>query len=139
MKQRDAVTPFHLDLPESDLADLRRRLSNVRLPERETTSASDDAEDADWSQGTPRSYLSELAHHWANEYDWRRFEAEFNAHGPATTRIFDVDIVFLHVRSSRPDARPLVLTHGWPSSVIEPLAVAELLADPADLALPAFH
>lgn len=139
MNHSDAITPFVLNLPESELADLRYRLSDARLPERETTSTSDDAKDADWSQGVPRSYLSELAQHWANQYGWRRFEAEFNAHSPATTRIFDVDIVFLHVRSPRPDARPLVLTHGWPSSVIEPLEVADLLANPVDPALAAFH
>jgi pimeloyl-ACP methyl ester carboxylesterase len=134
-----AVSPYALDVPESDLEDLRDRLARTRLPERETTSASGDLLAADWSQGVPLAYLTELAETWARQYDWRRFEAEFNAHGPAVTRVFDVDIVFLHVRSPRADARPLVLTHGWPSSVIEPLEVADLFADPGDPDLPAFH
>ncbi|WP_407442288.1 epoxide hydrolase family protein [Rhodococcus sp. (in: high G+C Gram-positive bacteria)] len=139
MKIDETIYPFTLNIDESHLADLRGRLRNARLPERETVTETNDPLAADWRQGVPLAYLADLAQYWATQYDWRRFEDEFNAHGPATTRIDDVDVVFLHVPSSRADARPLVLTHGWPSSVIEPLEVARSLAEPEDSEAPAFH
>ncbi len=135
----DAIRPFELKVDEARVADLRDRLARARLPERETVSVGDASSDADWSQGVPRAYLTELAEYWATQYDWRRLEDEFNAHDPAVTRIDGVDIVFLHVRSSHADAVPLVLTHGWPSSVIEPLEVARAFAEPDDPEAPAFH
>ncbi|OZM77994.1 epoxide hydrolase family protein [Pseudonocardia sp. MH-G8] len=135
----DGIEPFALEFPESELRELRDRLRRVRMPERETVSPSADPAAADWRQGVPLAYLIELARSWAEGYDWRRFESEFNAHGPGRTRVFDLDIAFLHVRSPRADARPLVLTHGWPSSVIEPLEVADALANPAEPDAPAFH
>lgn len=139
MSDSTHVTPFVLSIPDADIEELRSRLRTTRLPERETVSAGDDLAASDWSQGVPLAYLVDLARTWGGEYNWRRFEAEFNAHAPAVTHIDGVDIVFLHVRSSRHDARPLILTHGWPSSVIEPLEVASRLADPGDSDQPAFH
>ncbi len=135
----DHIEPFVLEIPDSELDELRDRLRRSRLPERETVSPSADGTAADWSQGVPLAYLTELARFWATEYDWRRFEAEFNAHAPHRTEIFGLGIVFLHVRSPRHDATPLLLTHGWPSSVVEPLEVADALANPADAGAPAFH
>ncbi|MFD7478280.1 epoxide hydrolase family protein [Streptomyces sp. NPDC059837] len=126
----EAVVPFVLDVPEAELDDLRERLRRVRLAEEETVD--------DWSQGIPRSYVAELCRYWLEEYDWRRFEAEFNARGQWRTTIDGLGIHFLHVRSARPDARPLLITHGWPGSVVEFLDVLDDLVDPpADQ--PAFH
>lgn len=94
----------------------------------------------DWSQGPPLSYVAEQVEAWRETYDWRRLESELNAHGQALIEIDGLDIHFLHVRSPRPDARPLIITHGWPSSVIEPLEVMDALARPGDdYDLPAFH
>jgi pimeloyl-ACP methyl ester carboxylesterase len=89
--------------------------------------------------GPPLTYVTELVDYWRDGYDWRRVEAELNRHGQARCVIDGLDIHLLHVRSRRPDARPLVLTHGWPSSVIEPLEVIDRLADPPAAELPAFH
>ena len=131
------IRPLHLAIPESDVQDLRDRLRGARLPEAETVARPDG--ELDWSQGPPRSYLIELSRYWADEYDWRRLEAELNAHGQAVSEIDGLDIHFLHVRSARPDAVPLVLTHGWPSSVVEPLEVMDALTAPASPDQPAFH
>lgn len=139
MAADESIEPFSVEVPEKALVDLRERLSRARLPERESVSTSPGTADADWRQGVPLAYLSELADHWATGYDWRRCEAALNAFEQGRTRIFDLGIHFLHVRSPRPDARPLVLTHGWPSSVIEPLEVAEQLANPPRESMPAFH
>jgi pimeloyl-ACP methyl ester carboxylesterase len=133
----DQVRPFHLHVPEADLEDLRERLRRTRLPEAETVTGPDGA--PDWSQGPPRGYVADLVEYWAEEYDWRRLERELDDHGQWLTELDGLDIHFLHVRSSRPDARPLVLTHGWPSSVLEPLAVIRELAEPASPQAPAFH
>ncbi|SER17906.1 Pimeloyl-ACP methyl ester carboxylesterase [Microlunatus flavus] len=122
-------------MPDEALTDLRDRLRRTRWPERETVSTDDRA---DWSQGPPLAYVRALVEAW-EAYDWRRVEARLNAHGQATTQIDGAEIHFLHVRSPRPDARPLVITHGWPSSVLEPLEVMDALADPGDPAQPAFH
>ena len=127
----DEARPFRVQVPDEDLADLRDRLRRARLPEAET--------DSGWQQGPPLAYIAELARHWSEDYDWRLVEAELNDHGSALTEIDGLDIHFLHVRSPRPDARPLVITHGWPSSVLEPLAVMDELADPASPETPAFH
>ena len=127
------VRPFTLRVPEEALADLRERLRRTRWPEAQTTGADD------WSQGPPLAYVRELADHWATAYDWRRVEAALDAHGQALTEVDGLDLHLLHRRSPRPDARPLVITHGWPSSVLEPMTVMDVLADPGDDALPAFH
>lgn len=133
----DEVRFLELHVPEEVLDDLRDRLRRTRWPEAETVSAAGGPDG--WSQGPPLSYVVELVDVWQKSYDWRRVESELNAHGQALTEIDGLDVHFLHVRSRRPDARPLVLTHGWPSSVIEPLQVIDALADPPGVDLPAFH
>jgi epoxide hydrolase len=124
------IRPLHLEVPETELEQLRERLRHSRFPESETVD--------DWSQGVPLAVLTEFVRHWIDGYDWRRVERELNAHGQALTEIDGLDVHFLHVRSPRPDARPLIITHGWPSSVLEPLQVMDELANPADPAAPAF-
>ena len=131
------VRPLTLHVPEEALDDLRARLRGTRWPEAETVARADGT--LDWSQGPPLAYVRELVEHWATAYDWRRVEAALNDHGQALTEVDGLDLHLLHVRSPRPDARPLVITHGWPSSVLEPLAVMDALADPGDAGLPAFH
>lgn len=133
----ERVRPFRLRMPEADLDDLRQRLRRARFPEAETVAGSDG--DPHWSQGPPLRYVAELVRYWAQDYDWRRVERELNDHGQALTEIDGLDIHFLHVRSPRPDARPMIISHGWPSSVIEPLTVIDALADPASPDTPAFH
>ena len=117
-----AVRPFHLEFPESGLADLRRRLAGTRWPTRELVE--------DRSQGVQLAAVRALARYWATEYDLRRCEARLNALPQFTTEIDGVDIHFVHVRSPHPDALPLVITHGWPGSVIELLDVVGPLTDP---------
>ncbi len=124
------VRPFTLAVPEAALDDLRARLAQTRWPERETV--------ADWSQGTPLAELQALCEYWRDGYDWRKCEAKLNALGQYTTEIDGLEIHFLHVRSPNPDALPLVMTHGWPGSVIEFMGVIEALANPTDGGL-AFH
>ena len=131
------VRPFALHVPEEALEDLRERLRRTRWPEAETLARADGV--LDWSQGPPLAYVRTLVDHWATAYDWRQVEAALNAHGQALTEIDGLDVHLLQVTSPRPDARPLVITHGWPSSVLEPLAVMDALADPGDPDLPAFH
>jgi pimeloyl-ACP methyl ester carboxylesterase len=137
MSDRDEVRPFRAQVPEADLEDLRERLRRTRLPEAETVTQPGGA--PDWSQGPPRDYVAELVRYWVEDYDWRRLERELDAHSQALTEIDGLDIHFLHVRSPRPDARPMILTHGWPSSVIEPLAVIDELANPQSPEAAAFH
>jgi pimeloyl-ACP methyl ester carboxylesterase len=133
--QDGQVEPLQLHVPEAALDDLRDRLRRTRWPERETVGRADEL---DWSQGPPLAYVADLVEDWQC-YDWRRTESELNAHGQSVTAIDGLDIHLLHVRSPRADARPLVITHGWPSSVIEPLQVMDALTDPGDPDLPAFH
>ena len=118
----DEVTPFRIDVPEGELRDLRERLGRTRWPEAETV--------GDWSQGVPLAWLRELCEYWADGYDWRATEARLNAMPQFRTEIDGLGIPFLHVRSPHPDALPLVLTHGWPGSVVEFLKVLGPLADP---------
>ncbi|MGI5227076.1 epoxide hydrolase family protein [Actinoallomurus sp. CA-142502] len=118
----DAVTPTRLDVPESELADLRDRLGRTRWPERETV--------ADWSQGVPLDYLRRLCRYWAEEYDWRATERRLNALPQFRTTIDGLGIHFLHVRSPHEAALPLILTHGWPGSIVEFLKVIGPLTDP---------
>jgi pimeloyl-ACP methyl ester carboxylesterase len=117
------MTPFRLDVAESELADLRRRLRQTRWPEAETVD--------DWSQGVPLAYLRDLCGYWAEEYDWRATEARLGALPQFRTAIDGLGIHFLHVRSPHPDALPLVMTHGWPGSILEFEKVIGPLTDPA--------
>ncbi len=116
------IKPFRLDIPDAALDDLRERLAQTRWPDAETPD--------DWSQGLPLGYAKELRDYWLGNYDWRSREAYFNGFPQYTTRIEDLDIHFIHRRSSNPDAVPLLITHGWPGSVVEFHKVIEPLADP---------
>ena len=128
------VRPFRLAVPEAELQDLRVRLARTRWPEPATV--------GDWSQGVPLAYLRELCGYWAGGYDWRATEARLNGLGQFRTGLDGLGVHFLHVRSPHPEALPLVLTHGWPGSVVEFLKVIGPLTDPvADGGEPgdAFH
>jgi pimeloyl-ACP methyl ester carboxylesterase len=117
------IRPFRVDIPEEDLVDLRRRLALARLPSRELV--------PDRSQGVQLATLQELARYWASDYDLRRVEARLNALPQFMTTIDGVDIHFLHVRSPHEQALPLIMTHGWPGSVIELLETVGPLTDPS--------
>ena len=119
----EAVTPFSLNVPEQALDDLRARLARTRWPDLEVVS--------DWSQGAPLARVQALCNYWASGYDWRRCEARLNALGQFRTVIDGLGIHFLHIRSPHPAAMPLLLTHGWPGSIIEFLNVVGPLSDPA--------
>jgi epoxide hydrolase len=128
------VTEFRIAIPDAELNDLRARLCAARWPERETVQ--------DWSQGVPLAYLRELCAYWADEYDWRATEARLNALPQFRTTIDGLAIHYLHVRSPQPDALPLIITHGWPGSIIEFLEVIGPLTDPTAYggdAAEAFH
>ena len=118
----DEIRPFRIDVPESVLDDLRVRLSHTRWPDRETVD--------DWSQGIPLSYVQDVTGYWADGYDWRRREAALNRFDQYVTEIDDVDIHFIHQRSPHAGALPLVITHGWPGSIVEFHKVIEPLVDP---------
>jgi pimeloyl-ACP methyl ester carboxylesterase len=117
-----AVNPFRIDIADSDLDDLRERLERTRWPERECVD--------DWTQGIPLSYTRELAAYWAADYDWRAREALLNCFDQFTTEIDGLDVHFIHQRSPHDDAYPLVITHGWPGSVVEFQKVIEPLTNP---------
>jgi Epoxide hydrolase N terminus len=117
-----AIRPFQVSIPEEDLIELRRRVQATRWPSKELV--------ADASQGVQLATLQELARYWASEYDWRRCEAKLNALPQFKTEIDGVDIHFIHVRSPHADALPLIITHGWPGSVIEMLETIGPLTDP---------
>jgi pimeloyl-ACP methyl ester carboxylesterase len=128
------IRPFTVDIPEADLKDLRARLNSTRLPERETV--------PDDSQGVQLATIQELARYWESDYDWRRCEAKLNALPQFITEIDGLDIHFIHVRSKHEDALPLIITHGWPGSIIEMLNVVGPLTDPTAYggnAADAFH
>jgi pimeloyl-ACP methyl ester carboxylesterase len=116
------VRPFRVDVPEEDLVDLRQRIAATRWPERETV--------ADETQGVQLATIQELARYWASDYDFRRFEARLNALPQFMTEIDGLDIHFIHVKSPHENALPLIITHGWPGSVIEMLNVVGPLTDP---------
>jgi pimeloyl-ACP methyl ester carboxylesterase len=116
------IRSFQVDIPDEEIAELRRRIAASRLPSRELV--------ADRSQGVQLGTIQALASYWANEYDWRKAEAKLNALPQFTTEIDGVDIHFIHVRSSHEDALPLIMTHGWPGSVIELLDTVGPLTDP---------
>jgi len=118
-----AIRPFRVNVPEAALVDLRRRINATRWPDRETVS--------DESQGVPLAMIQELAHYWGTDYDWRKVEAKLNALPQFITEIDGLDIHFIHVRSTHENALPLIVTHGWPGSVIEQLKIIDPLTNPA--------
>jgi pimeloyl-ACP methyl ester carboxylesterase len=124
------VRPFRVETPEEALQDLRDRLARTRWPEAETV--------GDWSQGVPLSYAKELCEYWLHKYDWRATEARLNSFPQYRTDFDGLGIHFIHVRSKHEHALPLLITHGWPGSVVEQLDVIDALADPDDPA-DAFH
>jgi len=117
-----AIRPFHVDFPEAELTELRRRVTATRWPERETV--------ADDSQGVPLAMMQDLARYWATDYDWGPCQARLNELPNFVTEIDGLDIHFIHVRSRHEDALPLIVTHGWPGSVIEQLKIIGPLTDP---------
>jgi pimeloyl-ACP methyl ester carboxylesterase len=118
----DAIRPFHINIPDDALADLRRRVAATRWPEKETV--------ADESQGVQLATMQALARYWATDYKWRKVEARLNALPQFITTIDGLDIHFIHVRSKHVDALPLIVTHGWPGSVIEQLKIIDPLTNP---------
>ena len=118
----DAIRPFRIEISEDALADLRRRIATTRWPERETV--------ADQSQGVQLATLQRLAAYWATDYDWREIETRLNALPQLITEIDGLDIHFIHVRSVQPNALPLIVTHGWPGSIIEQLKIVGPLTNP---------
>ena len=130
----DEIRPFRISVPEEDLVDLRRRLAATRWPEKETVD--------DDSQGVPLTTLQELVRYWQTDYDWRKVEARLNALPQFVTEIDGLDIHFIHVRSKHDNALPLIVTHGWPGSVIEQLKIIDPLTNPTahgGSAADAFH
>ena len=118
----NAIRPFRINVPEEALVDLRRRIAATRWPDRETVN--------DRSQGVQLAKFKELVRYWGTDYDWRKAEAKLNALPQFMTTIDEVDIHFIHVRSRHPNAMPLIMTHGWPGSVIELLKTVGPLTDP---------
>src|ERR1700730_16601300 len=129
-----SINPFRIAVPDADLDDLRARLVHTRWPDAECVD--------DWSQGVPLRDTRELADYWANEYDWRAREAALNRFDQYTTEIDGLDIHFIHQRSADDGAFPLLITHGWPGSVVEFHKVIEPLTNPTAYggnAADAFH
>jgi epoxide hydrolase len=124
------IRPFRIDVPQAELDDLRDRLRRTRFPS--------EVPGVGWARGVPLGYLKELTEYWTGDYDWRRHEAEINAYPQFTTTIDGQNIYFLHIRSPHEDATPLILTHGWPGSIVEFLDVVEPLTRP-DGPNDAFH
>ena len=128
------ITPFRIEVTDAELDDLRGRLASTRWPERATVD--------DWSQGIPLEYVKDLCRYWCDAYDWRRAEAGLNAIPQFRTEIDGLGVHFLHARSRHPSALPLLITHGWPGSVVEFLKVIGPLVDPpahGAAAADAFH
>ena len=129
-----AIRPFQVDFPEAELTELRRRINATRWPERETV--------ADSSQGVQLATIQKLAEYWGTDYDWRKCEAKLQALPHFITEIDGLDIHFIHVRSQHEDALPLIVTHGWPGSVVEQLKIVDPLTNPTAhgaTAADAFH
>jgi pimeloyl-ACP methyl ester carboxylesterase len=118
----EAIRPFRINIPEEDLVDLKRRLAATRWPEKETV--------ADDSQGVPLAMLQDLVRYWRTDYDWRKVEARLNALPQFITEIDGLDIHFIHVRSKHDNALPMIVTHGWPGSVIEQMKIIDPLTNP---------
>ena len=112
-----AIRPFHIDIPDDALEDLRRRIADTNWPERETV--------PDQSQGVPLAMIQKLTRYWMTDYDWRKVEAKLNGLPQFITKIDGLDIHFIHVRSRHEDALPLIVNHGWPGSIIEQLKIID--------------
>ena len=119
---RTSIHPFHVNVPDSELTELRRRIVATRWPDRETV--------ADASQGVQLATMQAVARYWATDYDWRKIEAKLNALPQFITEIDGLDIHILHIRSKHDDALPLIVTHGWPGSIIEQMKIIEPLTNP---------
>jgi len=119
---KNAIRPFHVNVPEAELTELRRRINATRWPERETV--------GDASQGVQLATVQQLARYWATEYDWRKCEAKLNALRNFITEIDGLDTHFIHVRSKHDNALPLIVTHGWPGSIVEQLKIVDPLTNP---------
>jgi hypothetical protein len=118
----DEIRPFRINIPEEALVDLRRRIKATKWPDRETVT--------DESQGVQLATMQELARYWGTDYDWRKIEAKLNALPQFITEIDGLDIHFIHVRSTHENALPLIVTHGWPGSIIEQLKIIDPLTNP---------
>jgi epoxide hydrolase len=130
----NTIRPFRIDVPDAVLDDLRQRLHATRWPDRETVS--------DWMQGAPLTWIKDMCTYWADQYDWRTSEAKLNRFDQFTTSINGLDIHFIHQRSPHVDAKPLLITHGWPGSIVEFHKVIEPLTNPTAFggdASDAFH
>ena len=119
---KTAIRPFHVNVPETELTELRRRINATKWPERETVT--------DATQGVQLATTQALARYWATEYDWRKIEAKMNALPQFITEIDGLDIHFIHVRSKHENALPLIVTHGWPGSIIEQMKIIDPLTNP---------
>jgi pimeloyl-ACP methyl ester carboxylesterase len=129
-----AIRPFQVNVPDAELTELRRRITATRFPEKETVT--------DYSQGVPLATTQKLARYWATEYDWRKVEARLNAVPNFITEIDGLDIHFIHVRSKHENALPMLVSHGWPGSIIEQLKIVDPLVNPTahgGTAADAFH
>ena len=120
--EKTAIRPFHVNVPETELTELRRRINATKWPERETVT--------DASQGVQLATIQALARYWATEYDWRKIEAKLNALPQFITEIDGLDIHFIHVRSKHENALPLIVTHGWPGSITEQMKIIDPLTNP---------
>ncbi len=121
---KKAIRPFHVNVPEAELTELRRRINTTKWPERETV--------PDATQGVQLATMQALARYWAAEYDWRKVEARLNACPQFITEIDGLDIHFVHVRSKHKNTLPLIVTHGWPGSVVEQLKIIDPLTNPTE-------
>src|SRR6202163_105390 len=119
---KNAIRPFQMNVPEAELTELRRRINATKWPERETVT--------DASQGVQLATVQALARYWATDYDWRKIEAKMNALPQFMTEIEGLDIPFIHVRSKHENALPLIVTHGWPGSIIEQMKIIDPLTNP---------
>jgi hypothetical protein len=122
VSDKSAVRPFHVSVPEEELKELRRRIKAARWPEKETVT--------DATQGVQLATIQALARYWEEEYDWRKVEAKLNALPQYITEIDGLDIHFIHVRSKHENALPLIVTHGWPGSIIEQMKIIDPLTNP---------
>ena len=122
MAEQNEIRPFQVNISEEDVADLRNRIERTRWPDKEIV--------ADDSQGVQLATMKELAQYWAKDYDWRKVESRLNSLPQFMTEIDGVDIHFIHVQSKHDNALPIIITHGWPGSIIEQLKIIDPLTNP---------